>query len=483
MLLRCIPIALFTCSSLAVAQRPGQTLFDDVVRALGGSDKVLAVQSLIVQGEGENYNLGQNATPDTPLPTFGVTKYVRAYDFANRRWRLDQTREPRFPAGNPAPQRQRFGYDVVAYDITSDTTMRRIGQRPTLDRRAELMYHPVGFIYAALEPESRLAEESSADGTRRLRLDAGGERYTMVVDRRTRLPIRIERTVHNGMLGDAVLSNDFSDWNVVSSVRLPMRIVQKLDGRMISDMKLTAPRANVVVGELAIPESIRTAQLQTPPVSVVVDSIASGVWYLTGGTHHSVAIEMKDGILLVEAPHSEERTLAVIRTARGLRPGKPVRAVVNSHHHFDHAGGIRAALSEDLTIFTHAANAPFYQALANRRFTIQPDALAKGPKPANIQAVTTKRVLTDGSRIVELHEIQGSVHSGSMLVAWMPAEKILIEADLYTPQAANLTTPAVVPFAKALIQNIDRLGFAVERIVPLHGRVVPMSDLRRDAGT
>jgi len=65
-----------------------------------------------------------------------------------------------------------------------------------------------------------------------------------------------------------------------------------------------------------------------------------------------------------------------------------------------------------------------------------------------------------------------------MLVVYMPAEKLLIEADLYTPQAATVTTPPVAPFAKGLIENVDRLGLTMERIVPIHGRVVPMSDLR-----
>jgi len=477
------PLALAAFSQAATAQLPGRTLFDDVARALGGGDRIAAVHSLMVQGTGRNYNLGQNPSPDAPLPMYEVTKYVRAYDFASSRWRQDQTREARFPTGNMAPQRQRFGYDVVAYDITSDTTMRRLGERPTVDRRAEFFYHPIGFLQAALKPGVRLVEERGNDSTRRLRLDADGQTYVMVVDRRSRLPLRIERRIHHNMLGDATVSSEFSDWKVVSNVRLPMKMSQRIDGHWpLAEMELSDARVNVAMNELAIDDVVKTAALQAPPVNVAIDSIAPGVWYVTGGSHHSVAIEMRDHILLIEAPQSEDRTLAVIRKVRELRPSKPIRAAVNTHHHFDHSGGIRAALAEGLVVITHAGNVPFYQGLAKRPFTIAADALAKAPKPAVVEGVAVKRVLTDGARTVELHEITGSTHSETMLVAYLPAEKLLIEADLYSPPAANVTAPPPAPFAKSLVENIDRLELQVERIVPIHGRVIPFADLRAAAG-
>jgi hypothetical protein len=89
-----------------------------------------------------------------------------------------------------------------------------------------------------------------------------------------------------------------------------------------------------------------------------------------------------------------------------------------------------------------------------------------------------KRVLTSGARNVEIHHIAGSKHSESMLMVYLPREKMLIEADLYSPPAPNATTIPPSPFAANLVENIDRLGLNVETIVPIHGRVVPMSDLR-----
>ena len=447
---------------------------------MGGANKVLAVKTLMLRGTGENYNFGQNKTPDAELPLFAVTKYVRAIDFASSRWRQDQTREPRFVTGNTNPQRQRIGFDGVAYDITSDTSMRRLAQRPTVDRRSELLYHPIGFVQAALAPGAKVGEESARGAGRRVRLDVDGERYVMTVDSRTMLPSQIERAVAQPMLGDVVFAIEFPQWYTASSgVRVPLQMVQRLDGRWkVGDLRFDGVTVDGDVGDITIPESVKTAALVTQPVNVTTDSIAPGVWYLTGGSHHSVAIEMKDHMLLVEAPQNDDRALAVIRAARALRPVKPLRAVINTHHHFDHAGGIRAAMGEGLTVITHATNQKFYEDLGRRKFTILPDHLAKNPKTAVVEGVADKRTLTDGSRTVNLYELAGNEHSRSMLIVHLPAEKLLIEADVYSPPAPNATTPTPMPFAKNLVENMDRLGLAVDRIVPIHGRVVPVQELR-----
>jgi glyoxylase-like metal-dependent hydrolase (beta-lactamase superfamily II) len=70
------------------------------------------------------------------------------------------------------------------------------------------------------------------------------------------------------------------------------------------------------------------------------------------------------------------------------------------------------------------------------------------------------------------------VHSDTMLMVYMPKEKLLIEADAYTPLPPN-TPPPSTPNANHvnLIDNIERLKLTVERILPLHGRVVPLSEL------
>jgi glyoxylase-like metal-dependent hydrolase (beta-lactamase superfamily II) len=160
-----------------------------------------------------------------------------------------------------------------------------------------------------------------------------------------------------------------------------------------------------------------------------------------------------------------------------------VRAVINTHHHFDHAGGLRAAMSEGLTVITHAGNVAFFRDLARRRYQIVEDALSRTPRTPRVEGVATRRVLADSTRRVEVHHIRGSQHAATLLMVYLPAERLLIEADVYSPPAPNVTSPPPAIFAPNLVANIDRLGLQVDRIVPIHGRVVPVSDLRAAAQT
>jgi hypothetical protein len=84
------------------AQQPGRPLIEQVAQAMGGRDRILAVRTLVLEGTGENYSLGQNPSPEAPLPVFAVTELRRSIDFANKRWRHEQSREPTFLTGNTA---------------------------------------------------------------------------------------------------------------------------------------------------------------------------------------------------------------------------------------------------------------------------------------------------------------------------------------------------------------------------------------------
>jgi glyoxylase-like metal-dependent hydrolase (beta-lactamase superfamily II) len=207
-----------------------------------------------------------------------------------------------------------------------------------------------------------------------------------------------------------------------------------------------------------------------PPVTIAVEELANGIWFLAGQSHHSVLVEFSDHLMLIEAPN-EARTLAVIARARELVPDKPLTHLVNSHHHFDHSGGIRAAVSEGLTIITQAANGPFYRELVDRPRTIAPDALSRNPQPLTLEAVEDEMTLEDDSMTVHLYHIADNPHADSLLMAYFPRERLLVEADPFSPGRA------LQPFAANLLENIERRGLRVARIVPIHGSVVPFDDL------
>jgi glyoxylase-like metal-dependent hydrolase (beta-lactamase superfamily II) len=473
-----IALALALPAALA-AQSPA---LDAAAAALGGKDRILAVRTLVLEGTGTQLNFGQNLTPTTETQ-FEMTAYRAAFDYANRRHLVDITREPRFTTGNTAAQRIRLGLDGdVAYGILPNGNMTRANAQAAIDRARDRVMTPIGFIQAAYAPGTEVSEDA-AGSLRRVRINVGGEKYAMYVDPRTNLPTALEKIVDQAMLGDVNWQHDLSEWQDAGGIRLPMRVTQRYERLFtLADVKLTAARVDADVGSITATDSVRGVMVQAgqpAAPNVAVDTIAPGVWRIAGGTHHTIAIEQSNRVMLVEAPQNDARTLAAIAKAREIAPaGKPVNMVVNTHHHFDHSGGFRAAVSEGLTVVTHQGNKDFYERVVYPRpHSINPDALQRNRKPLNLLVVGDRHTMRDDLRTVEIHHVPGNAHNANMLVVYLPAERILIQADLYNPPAPNATATPVFPFVANLVENVQKRGLGVDRVVGIHGLPVAWSDL------
>ena len=288
---------------------------------------------------------------------------------------------------------------------------------------------------------------------------------------------KVESWSTNPVLGDMLVETTYADYQDFSGVKFPTKITQKAGGFPSLDLTVNTVQPNAAV-DIQVPDNVRQAAVRAQ-----AEQKADGIWYLAGGTHHSVLVEMKDYMVVVEGPQKDERAVAVIAEGKKLTPNKPIKYVVNSHHHFDHAGGLGPFVAEGAAIITHAVNKPLLeQALAAPR-TVNPDKLAQSGKNATIETLTDKSVLQDGTRTLELHHVKDNAHHDGLIMVYPPKEKLLIEADAYTPPAPNAPYPAQAnPFSVNLVENIERLQLSVDQILPLHGRVVPYAELLRAIG-
>ena len=488
-----IVLYVFTLSLVGSSVLAQSAALDAAAAAMGGKDRLLAVRTLVVEGTGTQLNFGQNLTP-TAETQFELTAWRRVFDFANRRLFMDLTRVPRFTTGNMNPQRQRTGLDGdVAYNIGNNDVMQRVGGTAGSDRRWEFLSHPIGFVQAAYSPGVTVTETPAPGNMRKVTINPMGFTVSMVIDPRTNLPASIERTIYQPMLGDVAFITDWSDYQDSGGIRMPMRVAQRYENLFrLGEVKLSASRVDADVGNIAATDSIRSAVVQAgaPPAAptITVDTLAPGVWRIAGQSHHTIAIEQSNRVVLVEAPQSDARTLAAIAKARELAPaGKPVDLVINTHHHFDHSGGFRAAVSQGLQVATHQGNKDFYERVVYpRRHTSQPDALTQNPKPLRLMTIGDRHVMRDDLRTIEIHHVAGNAHNGNMLVVYLPAEKILIQADLYNPPAANLPAnapPPVFPFVANLVENVTRKNLQVERVVGIHGAPVPWAQVQAAAAS
>jgi glyoxylase-like metal-dependent hydrolase (beta-lactamase superfamily II) len=219
------------------------------------------------------------------------------------------------------------------------------------------------------------------------------------------------------------------------------------------------------------------------PAEVRTEKIGDGVWFLNLGAPQALLVEFKDYLVIIEAPTGEERSLATIAAAQKLVPNKPIKYLVNTHHHSDHAGGLRTYAAMGIPIITHQSHKRWYEREIFRNpHTLNPDRLSRTPHGPMIEAMGDKRVLTDGAMTLELHLMRGNLHSEGLLMAYVPTLKLLIQADAFAPRPGAAPLPKPSPYTTNLVDNVERLKLDVQRVAHVHGGVSPWDDVLAAAG-
>ena len=239
--------------------------------------------------------------------------------------------------------------------------------------------------------------------------------------------------------------------------------------------------ANACGDPVDVPASVRNA---TYPTNVEATELADGVWLLGGSSHNSVAVEFDSYVAVVEAPLDETRNLAVIDEIVRLVPEKPIRFLVNTHQHHDHIGGLRTYMHIGATIITHWKNYDFYarDVLNYAQRTLSPDMVSLWPPTELAEGYQYETVrenywLNDDSRSMHVSYVHPLPHVEGMLVAYLPDQRMLIEADLFDslPPGALRQAEATASH-RSLLNHVQRLGLDVDTIVPIHGQPVSWAD-------
>ncbi|WP_290867127.1 MBL fold metallo-hydrolase [Aquabacterium sp.] len=447
-----------------------------------GADRV---ESLSLQGAGRWFQFGQAPAPGLPWPQFDVSNYSADIHFAAPSARVQISRLQTIEEGRwrPASVLQKVDQYVngdKAWNVGVAPAASTATWQPAAveERAAEVWSTPQGFLKAA---KANQAVSRPIPGGIELSFTLAGKyRYVGEVNEANEV-VRVRTWIDNPVTGDTEVETAFAAYRDQGGLRFPSHIVRSQGGFRVLDITISSVKANATA-PLTVPDGL--AATPAPQVAVSSSKLAEGVYYLTGGTHHSVAIDQRDHVVLVEAPLNEARSNAVIAKVKELIPGKPIRFLVNTHVHFDHSGGLRTLVDEGATIVTHKDNVAYYQHAWQAPRKINPDRLATSGKAARFATFTQKHVLSDGQRRIEVHNIAGSGHNDAFALVYLPAEKILIEADAYTPLAPNAAPPASVnPYALNLLENVEELKLDVDQIAALHGPgVVKLADLKTFVG-
>jgi glyoxylase-like metal-dependent hydrolase (beta-lactamase superfamily II) len=462
---------------LAHAQDAKATI-DAVAKAMGD------VKSVQYSGSGAYFAFGQAYAPGAAWPRFGVKSWTRTADYEVPAMRDEYVRADGDPmargGGAPLPPNTK-----ATQAVSGKHAWNQVGQNaptPALavvnDRLYQLWITPHGFIKAAAKFNG--TAETKTEGGKKvttISIAVPGQLKMQGQVNDKNLVEKVEAWTTSPVVGDVLIETAYADYKDFGGLQFPTRISQKTGGFPTLELSITEAKANVPL-DLTVPDNVAAAT-----VRVQADKVADGVWYLTGGSHHSVLVEMKDHLVVIEGPQDDARAVAVIAEAKKLAPDKPLKYVVNTHKHFDHSGGLAAFAADGVIVVAHEASKAFLeQALAAPR-TVRPDRLAQSGKKPVVEGFMEKHVMSDGTRTLELHLIQGSNHDEGFIMAYLPQEKLLIEADAYTPAPPNAAPPAQPnPNHVNLYENIERLKLTVDTILPLHGRKVPLSELQKWIG-
>jgi glyoxylase-like metal-dependent hydrolase (beta-lactamase superfamily II) len=445
------------------------------------------VNSIQYSGSGTAGGLGQNWSPTVTWHTTIVTSYTKTIDYTSRSSKEELTRTQMNPPdrGGEAP----FAGEQKQVNMVSGQyawNQPGAAPQPALaaadERQLQIWLTPHGFLKAAAD--NNATTKAGKDGGQKvtmLTFMVGKNKVTGNLDDKG-MVTKVETWIPNPVLGDMLVETSYSDYKDFGGVKFPSHIVQKEGGWTTLELNVTNAKANVMDAPLQVPDAVRSAT--APAVHVVSQKLADGVWFLGGGTHNSVLIEFKDYVTVVEAPNDENRSNAVIAEVKNLVPSKPIKYLINTHHHFDHSGGLRTYVAEGATIITNEGNKSFYEAAWKAPRTLMPDKLSQNPKKATFITYKDKYVLTDENRTLEIRRVENDNHNAFIGYVYLPKEKILIEGDDFTPPApgAPPLVPVALGFANNFYDNLQRIKLDVITIAPLHGNVAQWSEFPKAIG-
>jgi glyoxylase-like metal-dependent hydrolase (beta-lactamase superfamily II) len=451
-----------------------------IVAAASKTMSADSLTSLTFSGTARNGAFGQSKSigdPMGPVNVTRITQYARTITFATPAEpsalvsRATGPTQPPAVPGVPAQPAGVFNQNITAAQLASNWT-----------QALNVWTTPWGFLKGAAANNATVRQQ---DGQQVVSFSPAspkspsGQAYVVTgyIDGQNRVT-KVETRVEHAVVGDLPVEFEYSGYQTLGGLQFPTRIVQKQAGLTTFEATIAAATANPpnLTELLTVPPPAGRAGGPGAPAGAPapaapqaanagppVEKLGDGVFRI-GGNYTSLAVDMGDHILVVESGQSDARGTAVMAAAKQAIPGKPVRFVVNSHPHFDHASGLPAAVAEGATILTHRNNEPVLERLLSGPRTLTGDSLAKvATRRADVVQGIGDRDVRRGTnmKVVELHHVPNE-HSDGMLVVHLPAEKVLWSADItvVNPNPVQLATLRAVHTATA---QLDYTSF-----IPAH---------------
>ncbi len=455
-------------------------ILDRAVRALGGLKELRAIENVTFSVEGETVHRNQSKRTFIAERTPYKASFI--IDVKNLRYRQQQ--DGWYPGGFHWVN----GFAINrAEGVTWNSirgTMNPILNVPPANFRGRLRMFPHFVILNAVERASRLRYLGNTifDGRAHDVLSYANEdglEISLYIDDKTGLLSKLETLGTDPFSGDVVNETIFTAYRSEGGRMVPVGRHERRGGEPLAELRFVDVAFNAPLSDtnFKLPDGMRVAT--AAPAAQPSTKYSDSVYTVNASGYNVLVIGFKDYVFVMEAPNGDNTSRQAILEIKKLFPGKPIRYVAVTHHHDDHAGGIRTYLAEGSIMIGLPGEKTFFEKVSKSVFTIDPDSLTQNPQPLKWESIAGgKRVLTDGATTVELIDIGPGGHTDEMLVAYLPNEKLIFQGDLLNrPDNNDLATinDTTVHFARWL----ESAKLPVDRVIGVHGPPSTIEELRK----
>jgi glyoxylase-like metal-dependent hydrolase (beta-lactamase superfamily II) len=517
--------SLFLLSSCASQLTREQSLVNKAVDSMGGADRLAALQSASAKGTLKQWEPEQSDVPGGEMRFANESTFDVLQDRKSRASRTDIERRFAYPA----PRTYKFSEIVTpdaGYVLGVDSTGRNAqsqkmtppahsmsGLRLTATQRENLRGSTTALLtQMQANPQNvRPALDLMARGQSYPAVTYGP--YTVGFDPQSGLPAIIRTLDYDNMWGDVTYDVALSDWRDVSGVKVPMNRKYELNGRVVQEVQLSSVEFNAPVdaSKFEVPAALRSDAakpaggnlpyqwvLRRQFIGTYLDSentsydtkgspglrmqeLAPGVFHVVGGSHNSLLVEMTDHLVMVDAPVSDAQSLWVVEQAKQRFPGKPIKWLVLTHHHMDHAGGVRGVLAQGAVLVVGQGARDHFRRVLAAPMQRNPDMRPMDFSQVQILEVPESHVISDSTgRQVVAYVMQDNPHAKGLLMVYVPHAKLGYVTDVWSPGVPMPDKPN--PALMSVVNTVKRAGIQPERFAGGHGSTAPYETLTKVTG-
>jgi len=486
------------------------------VEAMGGESALGQLKTVAIRGSNVVYEIESSLTPGKEAESRqgSESKFLIQRDLTSGAARLDWERRV---VRVPKPIIQNYSEimsDGVGYVSGIDSTTRTqfsatsnppghpmSGARAAVTLRELTRQSPRLVLDMKANPKAVKAVAAQSAGGKKLpavQYDVRDWSFIVMFDPETGLPARVRTKDPDPIQGDSNYDLVLADWRPVGGAKVAHSLTYKLNDRdlVVTKYDQVTPNPALAASLFEIPIVARAIAVRAAIGNVpyqwmirrgywgnLLDSdevawdtgamaeptlvdIARGVSVSQGPAQNTVVVEMDKYLVVFDAPAHERFSEWMIAASKKRYPGKPVKYLIQSHHHWDHASGLRTYVAEGATVVVGKGSKEHYTRMFSAPGTALNDRLSRSPRKANVVEVDGKYVIKDGKREVHAYLIE-SEHSKATLLSYVPDVKLGFVVDIWSTTAP--LPPKPTEGHREVVTAVKKWGLTPEIFANGHG--------------